>query len=135
MKKTIFCVGIVAAVHLLLTWLSTGISSAQGIVESLWPSPETFLSRTASHLAAVLVQPVQSAIDALPTVTPHTPSMFDEALGWVMYALNSILWATAIYWISRKLSRVARKHTRVPNKASETTSGFARSAQPELPQR
>jgi hypothetical protein len=34
-KKVILCVGILAAVHLLLTWLTTGISSAQGIVESL----------------------------------------------------------------------------------------------------
>jgi len=107
--KTILGVGLVAAAHFLLLFLAVTVCFSHSLRGMLGPVPDTCLSRAASRAASVLGQPLWLLLEAMPKVAAHPPFFWEQALGWVLYGLNSVLWALAICWIFRLSGRAIRK--------------------------
>src|SRR5438309_226971 len=103
MKRTLTIIAAVAAVHFALMCLTTAETVGHNLGRSLTlfgapPPPDTWFTQLVSHTSAVLRQPLDFFLSMLPAYAePKEVTTTDEILGWLFYALNSILWGGIIY--------------------------------------
>jgi hypothetical protein len=109
-------IALVATVHAALlgiTWYVTLNHNLENTIGQLFtfgfasPAKETFLTQTSAIIMSILSQPFAVATDHLPDL-PVVPYAAAQLLGYTLLALNSVLWAAAIYVPSRLLTRKNR---------------------------
>ena len=64
------------------------------------PEPDTWFTGLASHMSEILTQPLGLLLDHMPRYAePKDVTVSDQILGWLLYALNSMLWGAAVYLV------------------------------------
>jgi len=92
MKRTLAIIAAIAVVHFALMYLTTDKTIGT-------PPPEPWFTKLVSHTSAVLRQPIEFFLSLLPVTAPKDVPIAEEILGWLFYALNSILWGGLIYLV------------------------------------
>ncbi len=103
MKRTLAIIAAIAVVHFALMYLTTDKTISDNLGRSLTffgtPPPDTWFTQLVSHTSAVLRQPIEFFLSILPVTAPKDVPIAEEILGWLFYALNSILWGGFIYLV------------------------------------
>ena len=115
MKRTVFAIAIIAAIHLALTWYSSAETFAHGLERGIDAQfgmvvpPDTWFDNFVKVTTAILLLPVGIVFRWLPLTTGNHTA--DGILFWTILVLNSILWGTAIYWSARKIRTLLQRPT------------------------
>jgi hypothetical protein len=104
MKKSITIIAGVAAAHFALMYFTTIKTVDHNLSRTFTffgtPPPDTSFTKLVSSTSAVLRQPLDFFLDLAPRYSePKVDATTDQMLGWLLYALNSILWGVTICFI------------------------------------
>lgn len=108
MKRTFAIIAVVGAVHFALWYFTTVKTVGHNLDRAIGrnfggiPPPDTWFTQLVSRTSGVLGQPLEFFLSFLPATADTAPkevTISEKILGWLFYALNSVLWGGLIYLV------------------------------------